>query len=138
MPPGNYQVALKFAEIFDAAGQRLQNVSINGTQVLSTFDIAADVRGARTQPTIRFFNSISPVNGQIVIGVCITTATSPDRNAKVTALQDRPASGHPPPLPRTPTSTPVFCSTAAPNVLPGKAATATSSSRTTTTASFWA
>lgn len=42
VPPGNYGVVLKFAETYwTATGQRLFNVSINGTQVLSNFDIVA-------------------------------------------------------------------------------------------------
>ena len=41
-PPGNYNVILKFAETYwTSAGQRLFNVSINGTQVLTNFDIVA-------------------------------------------------------------------------------------------------
>ena len=41
-PPGKYSVVLKFAEIYwTKVGQRIFNVSINGTQVLSNFDIIA-------------------------------------------------------------------------------------------------
>ena len=40
--PGMYNVILKFAEFYwTSPGQRLFNVSINGTQVLSNFDIIA-------------------------------------------------------------------------------------------------
>ena len=42
VPAGTYTVTLKFAEIyFTAAGKRVFNVSINGTSVLSNFDIFA-------------------------------------------------------------------------------------------------
>ena len=42
VPNGSYNVVLKFAEIYwTTTGQRLFNVSINGTQVLTNFDIVA-------------------------------------------------------------------------------------------------
>src|SRR5262249_42488688 len=46
-PSGTYTVTLKFAEIYyTTTGSRLFNVSINGTQVLSNFDITAAAGGA--------------------------------------------------------------------------------------------
>ena len=47
MPGGTYNVILKFAETYwNKSGQRLFNVSINGTQVLTNFDIVAAAGGA--------------------------------------------------------------------------------------------
>jgi N-acetylneuraminic acid mutarotase len=44
-PAGAYQVRLYFAEIyFTQAGQRVFNVTINGTQVLTNYDTVADVK----------------------------------------------------------------------------------------------
>ncbi|MGB8323787.1 MAG: malectin domain-containing carbohydrate-binding protein, partial [Candidatus Acidiferrum sp.] len=49
VPAGNYAVVLKFAEIYwTAAGKRIFNVSINGTQVLTNFDIVAAAGAAFT------------------------------------------------------------------------------------------
>jgi hypothetical protein len=49
VPPGNYTVILKFAEIYwTTAGKRIFNASINGTQVLSNFDIVAAAGAAFT------------------------------------------------------------------------------------------
>ena len=43
---GDYTVKLKFAEpVFNAAGQRLFNVKINGQQVLTSFDVFAAAGG---------------------------------------------------------------------------------------------
>ena len=50
VPAGNYQVTLKFAETYftsgAASGQRVFNVAINGTTVLTNFDIKAAAGGA--------------------------------------------------------------------------------------------
>ncbi len=50
VPAGSYQVTLKFAETYftsgAASGQRLFNVAINGTTVLTNFDIKAAAGGA--------------------------------------------------------------------------------------------
>jgi hypothetical protein len=66
VPNGNYNVTLKFAELaFGSPGQRLFNVFINGSQVLSDFDIVAQAGG----PYIALDRSF-PVyvgNGQITI-----------------------------------------------------------------------
>lgn len=48
-PNGNYNVVLKFAEIyFNSTGQRVFNIIINGTQVESKFDIFAVAGGSGT------------------------------------------------------------------------------------------
>ncbi len=50
VPAGNYQVTLKFAELFytsgASSGQRVFNVAINGATVLNNFDIKAAAGGA--------------------------------------------------------------------------------------------
>ena len=50
VPAGSYQVTLKFAETYftsgAASGQRVFNVAINGTTVLTNFDIKAAAGGA--------------------------------------------------------------------------------------------
>ncbi len=61
-----YNVVLKFAEIqFRRAGQRLFNVSINGTAVLTNFDIAAQA-GAANRALDRSFTA-APANGAITV-----------------------------------------------------------------------
>jgi hypothetical protein len=49
VPPGKYTVILKFAEFYwTTTGKRLFNASINGTQVLTNFDIVAAAGAAFT------------------------------------------------------------------------------------------
>jgi beta-glucanase (GH16 family) len=63
----NYQVRLHFAEFYwSSAGQRTFNVAINGTQVLSNFDILA-AAGGKNKATIREFTTTANASGQIVI-----------------------------------------------------------------------
>jgi len=60
-------VTLYFAEIYwTAAGQRTFNVSINGTTVLSGFDIFAAAGGAN-RAIARSFNTTANASGQVVI-----------------------------------------------------------------------
>jgi beta-glucanase (GH16 family) len=64
---GRYNVALHFAEFFwSNAGQRQFNVSINGTQVLSNFDIIA-ATGAKDKAIVENFPATANANGQIAI-----------------------------------------------------------------------
>jgi hypothetical protein len=102
VPAGSYQVTLKFAELFDGAGQRLMDVSINGAPVLSKFDIAADA-GGQDKADDKSFGGIAPVNGQVVIQFS-PSAGSPDGNAKVDAIQVLAVA--PPTATTTPTATP--------------------------------
>ena len=63
----SYKVRLHFAEIaYDAAGIRVFNVFINGTEVLANFDIFA-ATGAENKATVREFTATANSNGQIVI-----------------------------------------------------------------------
>ena len=63
----SHTVRLHFAETFwTAAGSRLFNVSINGTQVLTNFDIFA-AAGAQNKAVIQQFTVNANSNGQYVI-----------------------------------------------------------------------
>jgi hypothetical protein len=62
-----YTVTLYFAETFlTAAGQRLFSVSINGSTVLSSFDIYASAGGAN-RAIARSFTTTANSSGQVVI-----------------------------------------------------------------------
>jgi len=63
-----YTVVLHFAELFfTTANSRQFNVSINGTKVLTNFDIFATAGNDNFTATVQSFANIMPVNGQIVI-----------------------------------------------------------------------
>ncbi len=70
LPAGRtYTVVLHFAELFfTTANSRLFNVSINGSQVLTNFDIFAAAGNAGMTATVQTFPNITPVNNQIIIG----------------------------------------------------------------------
>jgi hypothetical protein len=62
-----YKVRLHFAEIYyNAAGIRVFNVFINGTPVLTNFDIFA-ATGAMNKATVREFTATANGSGQIII-----------------------------------------------------------------------
>jgi large repetitive protein len=65
----NYTVVLHFAELFfPNAGQRVFNISINGTQVQSNFDIVgAASNNSNLTAVVLTFPNIPIVNGQIAI-----------------------------------------------------------------------
>ena len=103
-------VTLYFAETYvTAAGQRLFNVSINGSTVLSSFDIYA-AAGGQNRAIARTFNTTANSSGQVVIGF-----TAQTENPKVNGITV--AGGGSP----TPTPTP----TPRPSVTPTPTATAT-------------
>lgn len=63
----DYTVRLHFAESYwDAAGSRVANVLINGTQVLANFDIFA-AAGGQNIAVVKQFNTTANTSGQIVI-----------------------------------------------------------------------
>jgi len=63
----SYKVRLHFAELYQtASGRRRFNVVINGSTVLSNFDIYATT-GARYKAVLREFNTTASSSGQIVI-----------------------------------------------------------------------
>jgi outer membrane protein assembly factor BamB len=95
-----YTVRLDFAEIYwTAPGQRVFNISVNNTKVLTDFDILA-ATGARYRAVAESFNATASASGTIAIALTAVT-----NNAVVNAIQIIPGSGPPAPTP-TPTSTP--------------------------------
>src|SRR4029077_17784823 len=74
---GSYQVRLHFAELaFSSPGARVFNVAINGSTVLSNFDIVATA-GAKDKAIAEAFNATADVNGQITIAYQTGTANFP-------------------------------------------------------------
>ena len=98
---GSYQVTLKFAEIYwTAAGKRIFNVSINGSQVLTNLDIFAEDGANKADDKV--FSNIQPnASGQIVIQFGPASVD----NAKIAAIQIIPQPAAPTMTP-TPTLTP--------------------------------
>jgi glucan endo-1,3-alpha-glucosidase len=77
---GHYTVRLHFAELtWTAAGQRKFNVAINGTSVLSGFDIYA-AAGAADKAVVEQFTAVANTAGQIVIGFTQAGADNPEVN----------------------------------------------------------
>jgi hypothetical protein len=65
-PSASYTVRLHFAEVFfTSAGSRKFNVLVNGTQVLTSFDIVATA-GAN-KALVRDFNTTASGNGQVTV-----------------------------------------------------------------------
>ncbi|HVY39038.1 MAG TPA: malectin domain-containing carbohydrate-binding protein [Polyangia bacterium] len=82
VPAAAYTVRLHFAELFQtAAGKRTFNVAINGTTVLSSFDIFA-ATGAAFKATLREFTTTANASGQIVV-----TLTTVKDNATVEGIE---------------------------------------------------
>jgi len=82
VPNGSYNVVLKFAEIyFTKTGQRIFNVSINGTQVLTNFDIVAAAGAALTAVDKTF--PVTVTNGQVTIQFASGSANQP----KISAIE---------------------------------------------------
>jgi len=66
-PGAAYKVRLHFAELaFGSPGQRVFSVAINGTTVLSNFDIVA-AAGAGRRANIQEFIQTANTSGQIII-----------------------------------------------------------------------
>jgi hypothetical protein len=82
IPNGSYNVVFKFAEIYwTKTGQRIFNVSINGTRVLTNFDIVAAAGAALTAIDKTF--PVTVTNGQITIQFTSGSANLP----KVSAIE---------------------------------------------------
>jgi hypothetical protein len=78
----SYTVRLHFAEtFFTTTGSRVFDVSINGTQVLTNFDIVA-VSGGENIANIQQFTATANASGQIVI-----TFTSVTNNALISGIE---------------------------------------------------
>lgn len=72
-----YIVRLHFAETFwTASGQRKFNVAINGTTVLTNFDIFATAGGAN-KVNVQQFTSTANASGNIVISLTVGSADAP-------------------------------------------------------------
>ena len=81
-PGATYAVRLHFAEIYwSAAGQRVFNVAINGSPVLSNFDIFATA-GGKDIAVVKQFTAAADSSGKITIR--FTTVTD---NAKVGGIE---------------------------------------------------
>jgi hypothetical protein len=81
-PGGSYSVRLDFVEyFFNAAGQRVFNVSVNGTQVLSSFDIWV-AAGGQNVALGKSFAATASSAGTITIGF-----TSLFNNAIVSGIE---------------------------------------------------
>jgi hypothetical protein len=78
----SYKVRLHFAELYwTATGKRKFNVAINGTTVLSNYDIYAET-GARYKAVVKEYTATANTSGQIVIN--FTTVTD---NAKIGGIE---------------------------------------------------
>ncbi len=82
-----YTVRLHFAEIFDdGAGQRVENIAINGKPALTNFDIFA-AAGGTNKAVVRQFTGIVPdAHGNIEIHIT-AAKNSPDQNAKISGIE---------------------------------------------------
>jgi len=88
VPKGKqYRVRLHFAEIFDnSAGQRVENIAINGRPVLHNFDTFA-AAGGMDKAVVKEFAPIPPdADGNIVVRVTAAPG-SPDQNAKISGIE---------------------------------------------------
>jgi glucan endo-1,3-alpha-glucosidase len=100
-PGATYLVRLHFAELsFNGTGQRVFNVALNGTNVLSNFDLFA-AAGAQNKAVIKEFNTTATAAGQIAIAFTRGTADNPE----VAGIQVFGTAGGstPAPVPATPT-----------------------------------
>ncbi|MBN1697236.1 MAG: hypothetical protein JW881_06965 [Spirochaetales bacterium] len=124
---GTYAVTLYFAETYlTSSGGRVFNVSVNGTTVLSNFDIYA-AAGGQDMAIDRAFTATATSSGQIVIQFSPVT-----ENPKVNGISVRPGEA-PTPGP-TPTPTVEPASTVEPTpTTPGSTCTLPSTFRWTST-----
>ena len=85
-PGASYTVRLHFAEIYwNAAGQRLFNVAINGAAVLTNFDIFA-AAGGKDKAVVEQFTATADAQGRITIAY-----TTVKNNAKSSGIEIVPA-----------------------------------------------
>jgi hypothetical protein len=85
-PGALYTVRLHFSEDYwSSAGQRIFDVTINGTQVLTNFDIFAAAGGMDTAIVEQFAANVTSA-GQVVISFSPASG-SPDQNAKVDGIE---------------------------------------------------
>jgi fibronectin type 3 domain-containing protein len=80
-PGTSYLVRLHFAEFYwTLPGQRVFNVSINGTPVLQNFDIVATA-GAPNTALVEQFTAVADANGDITVAYFAGTADQPKASA---------------------------------------------------------
>ncbi|HEY6307863.1 MAG TPA: malectin domain-containing carbohydrate-binding protein [Candidatus Angelobacter sp.] len=102
-PGAGFTVRLHFAETaFAAAGQRAFNVAINGTTVLTNYDIFADA-GAEFKATEKVFTATADSTGKITIAFTAGTNGAPHTNPSLRGLEVIPSGGSCTP-PTTPTN----------------------------------
>ena len=83
---GQYTVILHFAEIFfNAANQRLFDVSLEGTRVLDNYDIWAKAGGMNTAKTETF--SVTVTDGTLNISFDSRATVGGKDNAKISAIE---------------------------------------------------
>jgi fibronectin type 3 domain-containing protein len=77
-PGASYNVRLHFVELtFAGSGQRVFNVAINGTSVLSNFDVFA-AAGAQNKALVENFTATADALGQITVSFTRGSANNPD------------------------------------------------------------
>jgi hypothetical protein len=111
-PGASVTVRLHFAETaFSGAGQRAFNVAINGTQVLSNYDIFADA-GAEFKATEKDFTATADSSGTITISFTAGTSGAPHTNPSLRGIEVIPTGGScsPPTVPANFTATAVSSS----------------------------
>jgi uncharacterized repeat protein (TIGR02543 family) len=145
-PGSSYAVTLYFAETYwTAAGQRTFNVAINGTTVLTAFDIFAAAGGA-SKAVARTFNTTSDANGQVVIqftkgggpdnpkicGIAVALGGTPPAGSTLTVSKAGTGSG-------TVAGGAINCGTtcSAPNLASGTTVTLTATAATGSTFAGW-
>ncbi len=90
-PGASFNVSLHFAETaFTAAGQRAFNVAINGTTVLTNYDIFADA-GAVNKATEKVFAATADSTGKITIAFTAGTNGAPHTNPSLRGLEIIPS-----------------------------------------------
>jgi beta-glucanase (GH16 family) len=104
-PGANFNVRLHFAETaFTAAGQRAFNVAINGTTVLSNYDIFADA-GAANKATEKVFTATADSTGKITIAFTAGTNGAPHTNPSLRGIEIIPSGCSAPTTPGSFTAT---------------------------------
>jgi hypothetical protein len=95
----NYAIKLSFAELTQTGpGQRLMNVSLNGTPVLTSFDIFA-AAGATDRAVAETFNVAADSTGSIAIELDHVTTATAKANAVVNAIEIASYGASPSPSP---------------------------------------
>jgi Malectin domain/Viral BACON domain len=127
---GSYTLTLKFAEVeYTNKGQRVFNVTVNGTPVLSHFDILADVPPL-TRDDKQF--TVSVTNGTLEIDVIGVVGYG-----LLNAILAQPASGTAPTLSVSPTTLSFAGTAGSPNPSPQTSGVTTSASWTAAPNQSW-